>query len=369
MYDLRKTKTINLNLAECLKDDTTYKFKDSVVGKNLIAKFISNYDDSDDIYLITEFKKLALLSGEPEIATVYYITSGEIAGNLKNCYIMDFIEGTTLQSFLEQRPTLIFEVAFDVLLQLANGMEKAHNYGIFHNDLHNENIMIDKYGYLKLIDFLWWDYNLSSDVNRNKDLDDFKRIANELFKKCKDSDKKRFKLIKDYCNHIKTFKGLGKELQYLEEISFEFSLLNKVAINILSKLFDLTENINNLEISIEVEDEDIPEKFNSPLTDQEQGYIKNIENPSFKLGLLDTRISRIESELKTAINLKLYHLKQIDVLDWRVNISNTGKLFIGPYKLNYRIWFTSKFFKWKKIFELLPIIEKNEKDLEKLIID
>ena len=140
MYDFRQTKIFQLDNVECLKEETTYKFKDESTGKKLIAKFISYYDDSDDVYLLTEFKKLALLSGEPEIATVYYLATGKTSTSTKSCYIMDFIEGQSLQNFLDNREYIIYEVLLDLTLQLASGIEKAHNFEIFHSDLHNENI-------------------------------------------------------------------------------------------------------------------------------------------------------------------------------------------------------------------------------------
>ena len=117
---------------------------------------------------------------------------------------------------MDKRTSIIYEVLLDLILQLASGLEKAHNYEIYHSDLHNDNILINDFGYLKIIDFLWCDYNLPREVNREKDLLYFKRIANEFENKCKISDKKRFKLISNHCKLITSFKGLNKEIQLLE---------------------------------------------------------------------------------------------------------------------------------------------------------
>lgn len=367
MYDLRKTKNINLDIAECLKEETTYKFQDESTGKKLIAKFISNYDDSNDVYLITEFKKLALLSGEPEIATVYYLATGKNETTTKSCYIMDFIEGQTLQMFLDQREYIVYEVLLDIILQLASGMEKAHNFEIFHSDLHNENILINNFGYLKIIDFLWWDYNLSMKTNQLKDIEDFKRIINEFNLKLKIIDKKRFEIIYNYCLNVKTFKGLKKEIETLDEISFEVSLIKDKTKNILSHIFEAT-NLNSIHMALEITNQEIPNIHIPPLNEQENKHIKQKENRiDFKN--FDSRISKVETNMNNLISPKLFSLKQIGLLDWKVWITNTGKTFEGPYEYNLRIWFTSKFLKWKRTNELIQFVENNNTNLKELILE
>ena len=367
MYDFRQTKIFQLDNVECLKEETTYKFKDESTGKKLIAKFISYYDDSDDVYLLTEFKKLALLSGEPEIATVYYLATGKTSTSTKSCYIMDFIAGQSLQNFLDNREYIIYEVLLDLTLQLASGMEKAHNFEIFHSDLHNENILINDFGYLKIIDFLWWDYNLPKTINQSKDLDDFKRIVGEFYSKCKESDKKRFEIIYNYCQSIKTFKGLKKEIELFDEISFDLSLINDKSLNVLSNLFKLT-TLNQLHMAIESKNQKIPNKHISQLTEKEEKYLENIKN-GIKIQYHDTRRLKIETDLKNHFSPKFFSLKQVGLLDWSLWITNTGKTFEGPYEYNFRIWFTSKFLKWKKIDELMPFVEDNNKELEELLLE
>uniref|UniRef100_UPI0040490B2A protein kinase domain-containing protein n=1 Tax=Gelidibacter sp. TaxID=2018083 RepID=UPI0040490B2A len=367
MYDLRQSKIIDLDNSECLKEETTFKFIDSSTGKKLIAKFISYYDDSDDIYLTTEFKKLALLSGEPEIATVYYLATGQLSNTSKSCYIMDYIDGQTLQQFLDKRDSIIYEVLLDLTLQLASGLEKAHNFEIYHSDLHNENILINDFGYLKLIDFLWYDYNLPKDTNQKKDIDDFKRIIGEFYSKCKKSDKIRFKLIFECCNNINSFKGLKKEIEMLDSISFDISLINDKSLRVLSKLFELT-TLNQLHMAIESKNQTIPERHLPELSETEKGFIEKIKAGS-KIKFIDARNPKIQGIMHSHFSPKLFSLKQVDLIDWNVWITNNGLEYEGPYNYNFRIWFTSKFLKWKKINELLNIVESEEKELEELLME
>jgi hypothetical protein len=369
MYDLRTIKTIDLANSQCLKENTTYKFKDSTTGKDLIAKFISYYEDSDDNYLITEFKKLALLSGEPEIATVYYLANGKISNDSKSCYVMEFIEGKSLQSFLDSRDSIIYEVAIDIIMQLALGLEKAHNYEIYHSDLHNENIIINKYGYVKLIDFLWWDVNLSKEINLNKDLEDFKKIVTQFLDKCSSKDKMRFKYISDYCLEVSSFKGLKKELQLIDEMSFDLALLDDKSIKLLYNLFEITKDDYTLNSILRVTESEIPKAFIPDLTESEKSYLEKNRSGKLKLIYSDSRIQSIDRNLNHQLDLKFHSLKQTNLIEWKHWITNKGEKFVGPYKLNYDVIFTSKFLRWKRTNELMELIQTEIVDIEKIIVN
>ena len=367
MYDLRPSKIIDLRNSECLKEETTFKFRDASTGKDLIAKFISYYDDIDDIYLITEFKKLALLSGEPEIATVFYLATGKTSDFSKSCYIMEFVSGQTLEKFLRTRDSLIYEVLFDLTIQLTSGLEKAHNFEIYHSDLHTENIIINDFGYLKLIDFLWLDYNLPKEKNQETDVEDFKSIIKTFYSKCRESDKKRFRIIFDCCQDIKSFKGLRQELEMLDSISFEIALINDKSLTVLSKLFQIT-TLDQLQMAIECKNLDVPEKLLPELEQKEKSHIQSIKTGT-RMKLIDTRIFKIEKNVHNHISPKLFSLKQVDLVDWKVWITNDGIEFEGPYKYNFRIWFTSKFLKWKKINELLGVLEPTDREIETILLE
>ena len=373
MYDLRKIKIIDLKNSICLKENTAYKFKESLTGKNLIAKFISDYDDTsdDDMRLISEFKKLVLLSGEPEIATVYYLCKGKLSNKAQNCYVMDFIDGKNLNDFLENKEKLIYEVLYDILIQLVSGLEKAHYHEVYHRDLHKGNIIINEYGYLKIIDFLWADFLPENEQKHEKDLKDFKQIVLDLESKCRNEDKHWFEIISKYCASVNTIKGLKKEIELIDSLSFEYSLLDIDSINILSKLFDLTETSFSLKKVLTSKECEIPDIYIPPITKQEETFIeKNIKNAgdSRKLQYSDSRIEKINNNLNHKFDFTLNSLKQLNLLEWRIWVNNTGTRFRGPYDLNYEISFTSKFHNWKKINQYIGFVTPNTKSINELIL-
>ncbi|HYP25868.1 MAG TPA: serine/threonine-protein kinase, partial [Blastocatellia bacterium] len=66
--------------------------------------------------------------------------------------ITEFIEGETLRQRLARaKPTL--SEAFEIVIQIARGLEAAHKAGIIHRDIKPENIMIREDGHVKLLDF------------------------------------------------------------------------------------------------------------------------------------------------------------------------------------------------------------------------
>ena len=69
-------------------------------------------------------------------------------------YVMDFVDGENLSERLKRtgKPMTEKEV-HDILPQILDALKSVHNAGIWHLDLKPANIMVDKAGNVKLIDF------------------------------------------------------------------------------------------------------------------------------------------------------------------------------------------------------------------------
>ena len=84
----------------------------------------------------------------PHILTVYEV--GEDDG--KPYIAMEYVEGQTLRQKIKSKALQIKEV-FEIAIQIAEGLAKAHEAGIIHRDLKPENLMISRDGYAKILDF------------------------------------------------------------------------------------------------------------------------------------------------------------------------------------------------------------------------
>lgn len=67
--------------------------------------------------------------------------------------IMEFIDGLTLEKLLKQHGGLSVEVVFKIMIQALEGLQHAHEKGIFHRDIKPANLMLTKDGRVKLMDF------------------------------------------------------------------------------------------------------------------------------------------------------------------------------------------------------------------------
>ncbi len=67
--------------------------------------------------------------------------------------VMELIEGVDLKQVLQQRGSLPAEEAVDLALQVTRGLQAIHDAGIVHRDLKTSNVMLDRAGVVRLMDF------------------------------------------------------------------------------------------------------------------------------------------------------------------------------------------------------------------------
>ena len=65
----------------------------------------------------------------------------------------EFIDGQTLSQWMLDNPTPDLETVRGIVEQIAKGLQAFHRLEMLHQDLRLENIMIDKFGVVKIIDF------------------------------------------------------------------------------------------------------------------------------------------------------------------------------------------------------------------------
>jgi eukaryotic-like serine/threonine-protein kinase len=126
-----------------LAQDT--KLDRKVALKILPADLAANHDRMRRF--VQEAKAAAALN-HPNIAHIYEI--GESDGT--NFIAMEFVDGKTLREKIHGEKNEL-RVLLKHLLQVAEGLAKAHASGIVHRDLKPDNIMITHDGHAKILDF------------------------------------------------------------------------------------------------------------------------------------------------------------------------------------------------------------------------
>jgi len=67
--------------------------------------------------------------------------------------VMEFLEGVSLDYMIENLPTLAERRVLDILIQVANGLQYAHEEGIVHQDIKPANIFIQENDRSRIVDF------------------------------------------------------------------------------------------------------------------------------------------------------------------------------------------------------------------------
>jgi len=85
----------------------------------------------------------------PNIVSVYgFVEEKDVLG-----IAMEYIEGDTLESIIRDRGRIEFTYALELVGQILNGIEFAHQQGFIHRDLKPSNIILDLNGNPKIMDF------------------------------------------------------------------------------------------------------------------------------------------------------------------------------------------------------------------------
>ena len=128
-----------------------YKAKDQRLNRFVAIKVLKPEYSSDKSFVNKfrgEAQSAAGLS-HPNIVNVYDV--GDDSG--LHFIVMELVEGITLKRFIERKGKLEVKEAVGIGIQIAQGMEAAHDNHIIHRDIKPQNIIISRDGKVKVTDF------------------------------------------------------------------------------------------------------------------------------------------------------------------------------------------------------------------------
>lgn len=120
-------------------------------GERVVLKTPSVNFDDDPLYIehFTREEWIGRSLNSPHVVRV--IEPAEQRRHLY--YTTEYIEGITLRQWMEEHPAPTLNEVRDIITQIAKGLRAFHRKEMVHQDLKPDNIMIDKYGVVKLVDF------------------------------------------------------------------------------------------------------------------------------------------------------------------------------------------------------------------------
>ena len=127
-----------------------YRAEDTKLKRTVALKFLSPQTlgtDEEKARFIHEAQAAAALS-HPNICTIFEIEEHEG----QSFIAMEHVDGGSLRDRIESGPMKLDE-AIDIAMQVAAGLQEAHEKGIVHRDIKPANLMITPKGQIKIMDF------------------------------------------------------------------------------------------------------------------------------------------------------------------------------------------------------------------------
>jgi serine/threonine protein kinase/tetratricopeptide (TPR) repeat protein len=127
-----------------------YKAQDTKLKRTVALKFLTPQalgGEEEKTRFIQEAQAAAAFN-HPYIATIFEID--EVEGD--TFIAMEYLDGQSLREKIKAGPLKVDE-ALEIAIQVAEGLQEAHDKGITHRDIKSGNIMITSKGQAKIMDF------------------------------------------------------------------------------------------------------------------------------------------------------------------------------------------------------------------------
>ena len=128
-----------------------YRAKDHKLNRHVAVKVLKQ-EFSENKDFLQKFRSEAQSAAglmHPNIVNVYDV--GEESGS--HYIVMELVEGITLKKYIEKKARLSVREAVSIAIQVAQGIEAAHNNHIIHRDIKPQNVIISMDGKVKVTDF------------------------------------------------------------------------------------------------------------------------------------------------------------------------------------------------------------------------
>jgi len=128
-----------------------YKVFDTKIKEKVALKLIKPEvaSDKETIERFNNEIRLARRIGQRNVCKMFDIGEAEGA----HFITMEYVHGEDLKSMIEMTGSLSLGMLLSVGKQVCDGLSEAHSLGVVHRDLKPQNIMIDKHGNAKIMDF------------------------------------------------------------------------------------------------------------------------------------------------------------------------------------------------------------------------
>ena len=127
-----------------------YRAKDARLSREVAVKVLPAElaGDTERLARFEQEARSASALNHPNIVTIYEVGSAEGVSYIA----MELVDGKTLRDLVAPGPIPARRL-LPIAAQVADGLAKAHESGIVHRDLKPENVMVNRDGFVKILDF------------------------------------------------------------------------------------------------------------------------------------------------------------------------------------------------------------------------
>ncbi len=121
---------------------SVFRAHDSRLDKTIAIKFLKHADQKG----LISFQAEARLASKLNHENLVRILNFGVTKNNQAFLIMDFVDGNSLDTIIEETLRIPVELAIQLLMQVCTGLAHAHGKKIAHRDLKTANILVQGYG-------------------------------------------------------------------------------------------------------------------------------------------------------------------------------------------------------------------------------
>lgn len=128
-----------------------YLAEDIILQRKVAVKVL-RLDLQKDPQTIQRFQREALATSElshPHIVSIFDVGSDHNHHYL----VMEYVDGPDLEEYIQKNSPIPFEKVINIMDQILSAMALAHKHNVIHRDLKPQNILMDKNGNIKIVDF------------------------------------------------------------------------------------------------------------------------------------------------------------------------------------------------------------------------
>ena len=142
-----------------------YQALDTKLENKVVAiKLMTHYSATANRYLVKRFMGEIKAISRLKHPNIIQIFDFGITSDGAPFYVMEHLEGLTLQSLLSQNSPISFDFILNIIHQVIAGLKQAHDKGIIHRDLKPDNIfLVEGSGFGKLVKII--DFGIAKNIN------------------------------------------------------------------------------------------------------------------------------------------------------------------------------------------------------------